>query len=123
MPEIRDIELDDEVRDRDTERKMRGKLFADKHRGAQESDISVGDKILIEQKRENKLSTPYQPMPYEVVSKEGNSIIAKSEDGVEVQRNTLHTKKFVSDSECVQEDSCLKDKLSMSQSEQVVSEC
>ena len=87
--------LDQEVRDRDAEQKMRAKLYADNRRGAKYSDVNVGDTVLIQQERENKLTTPFSPVPHKVVSKTGNSLIAESPEGVRYQRNTTHVRKYL----------------------------
>ena len=87
LPEIREVELDSEVRDRDNEMKMRGKLYSDKRRGAVERDIHVGDEVLLEQKKTNKLSTPYSPDPYKVIERSGNSVKVQSSEGVQRHRN------------------------------------
>lgn len=46
---------DIEVRDRDKERKAAGKLYSNNKRKGQESEIKVGDKVLVKQPRENKM--------------------------------------------------------------------
>jgi hypothetical protein len=37
--------------------KEKGRLYADMHRGAKVSDIHSGDKVIVKQDRENKMST------------------------------------------------------------------
>ena len=52
------------------------------------------DKVLVKQEKQNKLSTPFAPQPYEVVTKSGNSVIVESPEGVQLMRNTIHVKKY-----------------------------
>jgi len=66
--------------------KGKGKWYADKKRNAQESNLAPGDQVLVNQKRKNKLSTPFAPEPYDVVTKTGNSIVVESTDGVQLMR-------------------------------------
>lgn len=49
LPSIKDnkFEEEEEVRERDAIAKLKGKLYADKLRNATESDIKVGDKVVI----------------------------------------------------------------------------
>ena len=54
---------DEELRDRDWEKKTKAKIYADTSRGAQPCDLQVGDQVLLKQKKSNKLSTNFQPEP------------------------------------------------------------
>ena len=56
----------------------------DKKRHAECSDLSPGDKVLVKQEKQNKLSIPFAPQPYEVVTKSGNSVIVESPEGVQL---------------------------------------
>ena len=53
-----------EVRDRDSGKKAKAKVYADKKRNAKESDVGPGDKVLVKQERQNNLSTPFAPEPH-----------------------------------------------------------
>ena len=84
---------DIEVLDQDSENKGKGKLYADTTRRAVESNIEVGNKVLVKQDRE-KFSTPFNPKPYTVVDKAGNSIGIESLAGSQDKRNVTHVKEF-----------------------------
>ena len=86
--------IQSEVRDRDSGKKAKAKVYADKKRNAKESDIGPGDKVLVKQERQNKLSTPFAPEPHKVVTKTGNSVVIESPDGVQLKRNNTHVKKY-----------------------------
>ena len=65
LPELFDYNVDDtEVRDRDAEKKEKGKMYSDKRRGASETEIHSGDKVLVKQNRENKISSPFNTSPF-----------------------------------------------------------
>ena len=81
-----------DVRDKDAEMKQKNKDYVDVKRGAKESSIKVGDKILLQQKKQDKLSTNYEPVPHEVTGRFGNQVVIKSPDGVEYKRNTSQMK-------------------------------
>ena len=87
-------ESDYEIRDRDSERKQRGKEYTDRKRGAVESELKAGDRVLVKQNRENKLTTNFNPKPMVVVEKNKNSVVVKSNEGVNYRRNVTHLKKF-----------------------------
>ena len=86
---------DQEVRDRDSEAKEKGKLYADEKRCARESDWKEGDTVLSRQERKHKLPPTFRPEPYCVLDKSGNSVVVESPDGVQYKRNSTHVKKFL----------------------------
>ena len=55
LPQLQEFTCDDEVRDRDSERIEKGKMYADckKKKKACENDIQKGDKLLLRQERDN----------------------------------------------------------------------
>ena len=73
------------VKEKDGRAKMKQKIYADKKRGARPSDIVVGDRVLLKQSRENKLSTNFEPHPYTVVHRDGNAVVAEDTNGFLLQ--------------------------------------
>ncbi|XP_062538889.1 uncharacterized protein K02A2.6-like [Armigeres subalbatus] len=63
---------DEETRDKDTIKKMQGKLYADKRRHAKESAISVGDTVMIKNYDMGKLEPRFRLEKYSVIQKNGN---------------------------------------------------
>ncbi len=61
-----------------TKQKLKMKTYADKVLHAKSSDIAVGDTVLV--KKQNAMSTPFDPKPYTVIWRKGNSIVAKQGD-------------------------------------------
>ena len=59
-------------------------------RNARYSEVLPGDQVLVQQERENKLTTRYT-----VVNKHGNSLIVQSPGGAQYSRNTSHVKKLL----------------------------
>ena len=47
----------------------------------------MGDVVLLERKRENKLSPSYESQPYEVAARYGDPVVLKTPQGVEHTRN------------------------------------
>ncbi|KAK2171025.1 hypothetical protein NP493_1110g00029 [Ridgeia piscesae] len=78
------------VGDRDAEQKGKAKMYADARRGAQYSNINVGDRVLVRQDKINKITT------FTVVNKTGNSLVVESPEGVQYSRNTTHVRKYLS---------------------------
>lgn len=64
----------------DQKGKQQMKQYADKRRKAKHSNLQVGDKVLVKQDKQNKLTPPYDPKPFEIVKKKGTMITAKRED-------------------------------------------
>ena len=63
------------LRDRDTRAKLRQNEYADRTKAAKYSDIEEGDKVLLKQTCDNKLSPTYKPEPYIVPCKDGNATV------------------------------------------------
>ena len=51
-------------------------------RGAHESNLKEGDKVMLQKPKSNKLSPSFETTPYEVVSKQGSHVEMKSPAGV-----------------------------------------
>ena len=58
LPELSDVHVEHEVRDRDSEQKSKCKAYADARRDASYSDVLPGDQVLVQQEKRNKFSTP-----------------------------------------------------------------
>ena len=93
LPQLREFSIEDEARDRDNERKEKGKVYVDRKRNARESEILEGDKMILREEKENKLSTPLKQSPFTVVQENGNSVLVEGE-GVQYYRNVIHVKKY-----------------------------
>ena len=58
--ELRSASNDSEVLDRDRERKQKGKDYANNLRGACESNVKEGDKVLLQKPKSDKLSPSFE---------------------------------------------------------------
>ena len=68
-------------------------MYADCQRNALEREIREGNKVLLRQEKENKLSTPYKQRPFTANQKNGNSVLVDA-DCVQYRRNVTHVKKY-----------------------------
>lgn len=93
---------DQDVRDRDAEKKGLSKLYADEKRGAKQSDITLGDTVLRRQEIQGKLDTPFHPDPCKVIQKAGSKITVETPEGATVSRNSSFFKKL-QDSEFIEQ--------------------
>ena len=73
------------ARDHDAERKQANKDSADKKHRAGDRDMREGDTILLEQRRENKLSPVYEKERYEFLARYGDQVLLKSPQRVNLQ--------------------------------------
>ena len=100
LPELVDVEdeeievSDQGVRDRDTQRKQSNKDYVDKKFHTRNREVREGDTVLLEKKKENKLSPSYEKEPYEVTSRYGDQVVLRSPQGVQYKRNLQHIKPF-----------------------------
>ena len=74
-------------------KKEKGRKYANQRRGAKESRIQIGDRVLIKQRRRNKLSTNFGTTPYVIVSANGSRLTAEC-NGHEITRNASFFKRF-----------------------------
>ncbi|XP_014667395.1 PREDICTED: uncharacterized protein K02A2.6-like [Priapulus caudatus] len=85
--------INSEIRSRDRAAKARMKSYSDSKRRVKESNLHVGDTVLVRQKKVNKLTPPYSPKPMTVIIVEGTKVTAKC-DGHRITRNASFFKKF-----------------------------
>lgn len=91
-------EIDDpreqQVKDHDAERKQSAADYADKRYQSTERQLETGDLVLLEKKKEDKLSPSYESEPYKVTARYGDQVHIESPQGVEYKRNIKHLKQF-----------------------------
>ena len=59
--------------------KTRARYYVKERRHAKKSNLEVGDKVLLEQRKRNKFNTKFQLEPYTITERKGTQIIAKNE--------------------------------------------
>lgn len=93
------LDADEAVKDRDLERKQKGKEYGDEIRHAKPNDIEEGDKVVIKRTvLSNKLQAKYEPTIYVVLKRMGSEVTVKStETSKEYKRNVAHVKKIYFD--------------------------
>ena len=92
LPSSDNLTHDEKIRNRDRLRKQKGREYSDETRNAKPSNIKVGDSVLLRQKKQDKLSTPFKPIPMSVISKKGNSLEIESSEGVVYKSNSTQLK-------------------------------
>lgn len=97
IPGIQDLTddmLDSAARDYDIINKCKGKEKADMRRGAKESEIDVGDKVLLRNVIfSHKLTPTFDPTEYIVKERNGNEVITTA-GGKTLKRNISHIKRL-----------------------------
>lgn len=94
---------------KDQQAKQRTKVCADKRNRASPSDIKSGDNVLLQQARQNKLSTLYDPQPYTVIERRGPSLILQRSNGRVFMRNVSHVHKLHQNTAVREEDDYVMD--------------
>ncbi|XP_058816725.1 uncharacterized protein K02A2.6-like [Topomyia yanbarensis] len=100
FPQVSDNSiLRDEIRDRDLIHKYHAKMYRDKRVNALESNIGVGDQVLMKnQHRVNKLAPNFHAKPAVVIGRNGSSVTIQTEEGEIFRRNSSHLKRIHQDS-------------------------
>lgn len=98
LPQIpREVHYDEGASDFDRTQKEKGRVYADHKRRARQSDIEVGDQVLVKRfRKENKLSTDFNPEKHIVIRRCGADVTLRClKTGKDCRRNIAHLKKFL----------------------------
>ena len=79
------------MENRDARDKSKMKKNADERRHASDSQLCVGDTVLVRQTRNNKLSAAFGPRPLKFSTKNGNMVTARR-GNYSITRNVSHFK-------------------------------
>ena len=71
----------EDVRDRYWWNKLKGKSYADAHRGATPKSIRIGNTVLLKAQKSNKLPTNFRPSPFKVIQKTETEVTVRNEAG------------------------------------------
>ena len=81
MPELVNVE------EEDTQRKQFNKDCVYKRFHARDGNVREGNYVLLEKKKENKLSPCYEKEQYRVISRYGDQVVLRSPEGVQYKHN------------------------------------
>ena len=84
----------DMIKQNDKEAKLKMKRYADASHRSKPSSLQLDERVLLRNKRENKLTPAFDPQPYTVVGRNGSMISAKRGERV-VTRNTMTSPKLM----------------------------
>ena len=83
----------EELYQRDLEKKMQMKAYADNKKVVKTSDIQMGDSVLVRQDARRKATPPFEEEPLKVQYRKGSQVVAKRKDGSTITRTTAHFKR------------------------------
>lgn len=82
-----------DLAEKDAEAKLASKKYADSTRGAKESDIGVGDTVLLAQTKKSKVDPTFSYERYTVIAREGAKVVVMSKSGLQYSRNVREVKR------------------------------
>lgn len=82
-----------DIKEKDAVSKLKSKVYADKQRGAKDSDIQVGDTVLVAIQKRQKSDPEFTAERFCVIAREGAKVVVRSERGVQYSRNVQDVKK------------------------------
>ena len=91
IPEFKPVCKDAYVRKRDANLRKKNKVYSDKKRNTRHLHLRVGDSVLLKQRKENKLTAPFNYKPGIIVQKKGSMITVRHQ-GKLVTRDVSHFK-------------------------------
>eukprot|EP00795_Rhopilema_esculentum_P015818 gene15818-7127_t len=83
-----------EAKDNEQKRCIYNKTYADLHRNAKESSIKVGDTVLVQQEKKQKLMPKFNTTPYKVIARKGTTVVAENKERHRITRNVSHFKQI-----------------------------
>ena len=86
--------FDEEIRDRDWEKKLQGKHYADNRNNAVCDNLQIGDEVLVRNSKTNKLSPNFKPSPFIIKEKSNGRLTAVNQD-TSIQRHQSYFKPYV----------------------------
>lgn len=96
----------EEVLETDAESKLKAAKYADKHRGAKESDIAEGDWVIVtNRQRKNKIEATFLPQHFKVIERDGPRLTVQNEKGKVFSKWVAHAKRIKHDSLVINDDS------------------
>ncbi|XP_049886595.1 uncharacterized protein K02A2.6-like [Pectinophora gossypiella] len=98
IPMVSDMEQNEgnsELKDRDQEKKEKGRMYTDRKRKATDCDLEPGDKVYIKNiNKNNKLSLNYDTTTHTVEKRNGGDVeVCNDETGQVYRRNVVHLKR------------------------------
>lgn len=98
LPPINDVlpdmkQLNETIDTADKNAKSKRNEYADKRRHARIPQLTVGDCVLVRQKKKNKLTPHFDPNPYTITDVKGTMITVSRDDHC-ITRNSSHFKLF-----------------------------
>lgn len=82
-----------DIQDKDAVSKLQSKKYADKRRGAANSDIKVGDTVLVAVQKKQKSDPTFSGERFTILARDGAKVVIRSERGVQYSRNIQDVKK------------------------------
>ena len=84
----------EEIHDWDRARKLTQKDYVNTEKHAVESQVEVGDQILLRNTKTNKMSPNYDASPCDVMDRNRGDITLRKTDGLEIKRNVSFVNKY-----------------------------
>jgi hypothetical protein len=91
---IKELDRED-IREKDACSKLLSKKNADFRRKAKDSDLSIGDKVVLLQIKRNKSDSTFGPEKFTIIARHGAKIVVRSNRGVLYSRNIGDAKKAI----------------------------
>lgn len=82
-----------EIKEKDDLYKFKTKRYVDSRRGAKDSDVTIGDKVLLSMHKTSKTDPTFGAERFTVIAREGAKVVIRSSRGVQFSRNVQDVKK------------------------------
>ncbi|XP_062542323.1 uncharacterized protein K02A2.6-like [Armigeres subalbatus] len=82
-----------DIKEKDAISKLKSKKYADNQRGAKDSDLQVGDTVLVAIQKSHKSDPEFSAERYSIIARDGARVIIRSRRGIQYARNVQDVKK------------------------------
>lgn len=90
------MERDEELADRDKEKKEKEREYGDANRHTKAIDIEPGDEVVVKRNViPNKLASTFAPDIHKVIERKGAEAVVEAESGRKHRRNVSHLKRII----------------------------
>ncbi|XP_062713758.1 uncharacterized protein K02A2.6-like [Aedes albopictus] len=87
----------EEIREKDAFSKQESKRYTDSRRGAKESNLTVGDTVVLVQQKRLKSDPTFGTEKYTILARDGAKLVVRSDRGVVYSRNVEDAKRATRD--------------------------
>lgn len=85
----------EDIKEKDATSKLDSKKYADCERAAKQSDLAIGDRVVLSRTKRMKSDPSFGAEKYTIIAREGSKLVVRSDQGVVCARNVGDAKRAI----------------------------